>query len=150
MADFPFNVRVYGLTIWNDKILLTDERRFGHEFTKFPGGGLEYGEGTVQCLKREFIEEIGQEPEKFSHFYTTDFFQLSAFHNNTQIISIYYQVEVPGPKKIEVVQTPFDFNEPATNEKDQQVFRWLSLNDLSPEDVTFPIDQVVVKKLVSG
>ena len=70
-----FNIRVYGLLI-NDKnqILISDERRNDFSFTKFPGGGLEFGEGTIDCLKREFIEEMNLEIEVLSHFYTTDFF----------------------------------------------------------------------------
>ena len=52
------NLRVYGLLLNNNgEVLLTDESRFGMEFTKFPGGGIELGEGISDCLKREFIEE---------------------------------------------------------------------------------------------
>ncbi|GAJ02545.1 unnamed protein product, partial [marine sediment metagenome] len=49
-----FVVRVYGLII-NDKkeVLLTDEYQLGMKMTKFPGGGLEFGEGPVDCIKRE-------------------------------------------------------------------------------------------------
>ena len=36
-----FNVRVYGLLFNDEKeVLVTDENRFGIQFTKFPGGGL--------------------------------------------------------------------------------------------------------------
>jgi len=43
-----FNVRVYGLLI-NDRneILISDEQEYGMQFSKFPGGGLEYGEGLI-------------------------------------------------------------------------------------------------------
>ena len=35
-----FNVRVYGLLINDDnEVLLSDEREFGMDFIKFPGGG---------------------------------------------------------------------------------------------------------------
>ena len=88
-----FNIRVYGLWI-NDRqeILLSDERMGDFRFTKFPGGGLEFGEGLHDGLKREWREELGVEIEIIDHFYTTDFFQSSAFHTETQIISIYYLV----------------------------------------------------------
>src|SRR3978361_2267712 len=89
---YPFNVRVYGLLINdNNEILISDEREYGMRFTKFPGGGLEYGEGLIEGLKREFIEECNAEIEVISHFYTTDFFVKSAF-NDSQVISIYYKV----------------------------------------------------------
>ena len=44
---YKFNVRVYGILI-NEKnqLLVSDEYDFGFPHTKFPGGGLEYGEGT--------------------------------------------------------------------------------------------------------
>ncbi len=75
-----FNVRVYGILV-NDKnqILLSDEIIRGNFYTKFPGGGLEIGEGTRECLKREFKEEMNLEVEVEKHFYTTDFYQQSAF-----------------------------------------------------------------------
>ncbi len=64
-----FNIRVYGL-LFNDQgdILVSDEERFGNRFTKFPGGGLEFGEGLSDCLKREFIEELNQNIEVINHF----------------------------------------------------------------------------------
>ena len=31
--------------------------------TKFPGGGMEFGEGTIDCIKRECMEEFGEEVE---------------------------------------------------------------------------------------
>ena len=47
-----FNIRVYGILI-NDRneLLVSDELIKGLQFTKFPGGGLEWGEGTMDCLK---------------------------------------------------------------------------------------------------
>lgn len=72
---YQFNVRVYGLLINDDQeILISDEQEYGMQFTKFPGGGLEYGEGLTDGLKREFIEECNAEVDVLSHFYTTDFF----------------------------------------------------------------------------
>tara|TARA_Y100000782_G_C10188796_1_gene268906 strand:+ start:9490 stop:9948 length:459 start_codon:yes stop_codon:yes gene_type:complete len=139
-------VRVYGL-LMNDKgeILLADERLKGTIFTKFPGGGLELGEGTIDCLKREFLEELNQPIEILEHFYTTDFFQRSAFHKiGTQIVSIYYIVKPQGTPQFTTVEIPFDFQ---TNEPETEVFRWIKLADLTAEDVTFPIDKIVVNKL---
>src|SRR3954464_7827479 len=90
---FRFNIRVYGLLI-NDKkqVLVSDEYIRGGYYTKFPGGGLEFGEGTRDCLKREFMEEMNLDVAVGEHLYTTDFYQMSAFNPKLQIISIYYYV----------------------------------------------------------
>jgi ADP-ribose pyrophosphatase YjhB (NUDIX family) len=141
-----FNVRVYGLLINSGKVLLTDEIRFGKKITKFPGGGLEFGEGTVDCLKREFLEELNQPIQNIKHFYTTDFFQLSAFNSNEQIISIYYTCQIKGQQCFEDKTKVFDFE----NEVEMaQIFRWVSINNLTSNDVTFPIDKKVVNLLLN-
>ncbi len=144
---YQFNVRVYGLLI-NDRneILISDEQEYGMQFIKFPGGGLEYGEGLIEGLKREFVEECNVEVEVLSHFYTTDFYVKSAF-NDSQIISVYYLVKNVTPLNLMFKIKPFDFD----GEGDVlQSFRWINLADLKPEDVTFPIDQHVVKLLLNN
>ncbi|MBV8389359.1 MAG: NUDIX domain-containing protein [Mucilaginibacter sp.] len=144
---YPFNVRVYGLLI-NDRneILITDEQEFGMRFTKFPGGGLEYGEGLIDGLKREFVEECDVEIDVLSHFYTTDFYIKSAF-NDSQMISVYYTVKNVTPLNLSFKTTPFDFDGEG---EVLQSFRWVNVDDIRPEDVTFPIDQHVVKLLINN
>ena len=57
-----FNVRVYGIMFNGQKqVLVSDEYIRGGYYTKFPGGGLEFGEGTLDCIKREWQEELGQD-----------------------------------------------------------------------------------------
>jgi 8-oxo-dGTP diphosphatase len=142
---YQFNVRVYGLLI-NDQqeILISDEQEYSMQFTKFPGGGLEYGEGMTDGLKREFVEECNVEVEVLSHFYTTDFFVKSAF-NDSQIISVYYLVKNTAPLGLAMKQIPFDFDESGDV---LQAFRWIKLQDLKESDFTFPIDQHVAKLLI--
>ncbi|MGY0037294.1 NUDIX domain-containing protein [Pedobacter sp. NJ-S-72] len=139
-----FNVRVYGLLINADnQILVSDEQSGGRSFSKFPGGGLEYGEGLIDALKREFMEECNAEIEVLSHFYTTDFFEKSSF-NDSQIISIYYLVREVDALKLNFKTEVFDFD-PET----LQSFRWIHLHDLAESDVTFKTDQTVVNMLLS-
>lgn len=140
-----FNVRVYGILITDDaKVLLSDEYDFGFPHTKFPGGGLEYGEGTKECLRREFLEECNLKIEVLDHFYTTDFFQKSAF-NDTQVLSIYYLVKNLEPFNFETTNKKFDFSDDSSG---QQKLRWISLKDLSADELTLPIDKVVADMIV--
>jgi 8-oxo-dGTP diphosphatase len=139
-----FNVRAYGLLVNEaNQILVSDEKEYGRLFTKFPGGGLEYGEGLTDCLKREFLEECNVGVEVLSHYYTTDFFVKSAF-GDAQIISVYYTIKAVSNLDICIKTVPFDFDGEG---EVLQAFRWVSLGDLKPDDMTFPIDQHVVKLL---
>jgi ADP-ribose pyrophosphatase YjhB (NUDIX family) len=140
-----FNVRVYGLLIWENKVLVTDEWLGGMPVTKFPGGGLEWGEGIADCLKREFIEEIGLVVEPGELFYINDFFQPSAFHPDHQVISIYYLVDTGQPAGIHTRKKPFDFDR---KEHGEIVVRWIPIGQLNPEDFHFPIDKTVAALLV--
>lgn len=140
-----FNVRVYGLFIKNGSVLLSDERINRVEFTKFPGGGLEFGEGTCDCIIREMKEEARADFTVISHFYTTDFFQLSAFHKQFQVISIYYLIDGPELSEDLMSEVKLDFK----GDENAQKFRWKSLVELNDDDVTFPIDKKVVSLLKS-
>ena len=145
-----FNIRVYGiLKDSNNRILISDEYIRGSYFTKFPGGGLEFGEGTRDCLKREFMEETGLEVTVGDHIYTTDFFQISAFNNNDQIISIYYFVHAEKHKSLLTKTSAFDFepHQVADPKGESEVFRWIEWNDLNEEMVSLPIDKLVVSML---
>lgn len=144
-----FNIRVYGILLdSNKKVLVSDEYIRGSFFTKFPGGGLEFGEGTRDCLKREFKEEKGLEVEIGEHIYTTDFFQISAFNNNDQIISIYYFV-IADASQLETKTRSFDFlpHQISDPKGEAEVFRWIDWNDLSEDLMDLPIDKLVVKTL---
>ncbi|MBC7915951.1 MAG: NUDIX domain-containing protein [Pyrinomonadaceae bacterium] len=141
---YKFNVRVYGLLINSqNQILLSDEEEYGIRFSKFPGGGLEYGEGLIEALKREFIEECKLEVDVIEHFYTTDFFVKSAF-NDSQIISVYYLVKPLSEINFKCKELVFDFDEEGDI---LQAFRWKAIKELEPADVTFPTDQRVVELL---
>lgn len=113
--------------------------------TKFPGGGLKLGEGTIDCLRREFREEMDVEIMDVKHYYTTDFFQEAHFISPPQqMLNIYYLCKLVGYPELKLKDKPFDF----PYEKDgAQVFRYRSLEMISPEELTLPIDKVVVEKL---
>ncbi len=149
LKKYPFNVRVYGLLLnENNQLLISDEKEYGMFFSKFPGGGLKYGEGLIDGLKREFLEECFFEIEVISHFYTTDFFLKSAF-DNTQIISVYYLVKNLDTINLPVKTVPFDF-EGIEEGEILQAFRWIDLDQLKIEDITFPADQKAVQLLLNS
>src|SRR6476660_4427882 len=116
-----FNVRVYGLLLHNDAVLVSDEFIKGNRITKFPGGGLEFGEGTRECLAREFMEELKLSVSVTEHFYTTDFYVASSFDSNSQVISIYYMVE-PLEKMTFKTSTALHNYE---KKEGAQAFRWI-------------------------
>ena len=125
-----FNVRAYGILISENRLLVNEETIRGRKVIKFPGGGLEPGEGLHDCLIREFLEELGLDITIECHFYTTDFFQPSAF-DDSQVISVYY--------KVLAAEIPEVFRNSEANERSY----WLPLAEVNAEIFTLPIDKVV-------
>lgn len=141
-----FVIRVYGLVInENDEILISDEFVLNMKMTKFPGGGLEFGEGLMDGLKREFREECqGQEITNIRHFYTTDFYQKALFYENAQLISVYFLTDLQEPLRFHISEKAFDFE---IGSSKTQSFRWVKIKELPEDEITFPIDKFVVRKL---
>ncbi len=141
-----FTIRVYGL-ILNDRneVLITDEFQLGMKMTKFPGGGLQFGEGTIDCLKREMMEECNQEIEHIQHFYTTDFYQKALFWDDLQLLSIYYLAKLKGQIQFKISEKSFDFPDLVNG---NQSFRWVAVNQIIPDEFTFPIDKHVAHLLI--
>ncbi|MDF3028495.1 MAG: hydrolase [Fluviicola sp.] len=135
-----FNIRVYGICInERQELLLSNESYRDLSFTKFPGGGLEFGEGMTDCLKREFMEEFNLEIEVGELFYLTDFFQVSAFSENDQVVSVYYRIKADQDSLDQLMN----------HQAGEEELHWVKLSELTEELLTFPIDKVVVQKLVS-
>lgn len=142
------SLRVYGILINEQKqVLVSDEYIRGGFYTKFPGGGMEFGEGTRDCLKREFMEEMNLAVEVGDHIYTTDFFQISAFNPQFQIISIYYFAKALAPITIPLRNKPFDFDAEQLKiyeaKKEIETFRFINWNDFNADMLTLPIDKIV-------
>ncbi len=141
-----FNLRVYGIVINdNHEVLVSHERRDGYEFNKFPGGGVELGEGILEALNREFNEELNVLIETASFFYVNDHFQVSSFNSNDQIVSFYYRVSVDTSAiKTELSHVPFGAN----NLGDYEWVSWVPISQGLLSMMTFPIDKLVAKKLI--
>lgn len=150
-----FSVRVYGI-LQNEQqqVLVSDELIRGMYITKFPGGGLEFGEGTRDCLRREFLEEMNLRVEVGNHLYTTDFFQLSAFNNDFQILSIYYAVKALEPIRVPLQQSPFSFSqelmEKYESTREIETFRFIDWDAFSGNLLTLPIDKIVADLVKQG
>jgi 8-oxo-dGTP diphosphatase len=142
------SVRVYGILVNElQQVLVSDELIRGMYITKFPGGGLEKGEGTRDCLTREFMEELNLAVEVGNHIYTTDFYQQSAFNTAHQILSIYYFAKALAPITVPLRSMPFDFDaeQLAIYEEKKQVetFRFIDKEKFGPDSVHLPIDKIV-------
>jgi 8-oxo-dGTP diphosphatase len=146
-------VRIYGILIDSTHgLLVSDEFIRGDYFTKLPGGGLEYGEGTRDCLIREFKEETGLDVIIGDHIYTTDFYQPSAFRAGDQILSIYYYVSPVSLSQLQTRSIAFDFKPEEIADKNGQAehTRWIPLKDLSEDAMSLPIDKIVVHKILQA
>tara|TARA_B100000900_G_C20506166_1_gene685961 strand:+ start:680 stop:1099 length:420 start_codon:yes stop_codon:yes gene_type:complete len=131
-----FNIRAYALIINNGKILVSIEKIRGEIKCKFPGGGIVPGEGIVDGLKRELKEEIGVEISEIKHFYTTDFFQQSAYDNKDQLIAVYYLVSTKEKLNQEKI----------IGLEDEHEFTWIPIKNQEYK-LDFPIDKLVYNKL---
>src|SRR5690606_29070598 len=130
-----FNIRVYAILIQDGKLLLSTEQYLGKTLVKFPGGGVEYGEGIREPLNREFREELDRAVEIGELLYVTDCFIQSTFIESDQIISFYYLVSTDG--EIEGSMTEHQLS-------------WVELTPDNEASLTFPQDREVFKKLYSG
>lgn len=145
MAIDRFNLRVYGLLLHQGAVLVTDETIAGQRITKFPGGGLEFGEGPMDCLVREVKEELDADAVRLTHFYTTGHFQQSAYRRQDQLISIYYTFELADPAALRVGVEPF-----GANEDGREWCRWLPIGPAAMAQVRLPIDRLVMGMLIAG
>ena len=128
-----FNIRVYGICIVNDKILALKEEYAGQTLIKLPGGGLEFGETTIDCLKREFSEELNLSIKIKSHYYTQEEFLVSRFKSNEQLLTIYYLCEIENLEDL-IISDPLI----------EQIM-WLPITE--DNQLELPIDRIVFEKI---
>lgn len=139
-----FNIRSYGIYVRDGYLLVTDEIRFGIKMTKLPGGGLKFGEGLAEGLKREWREELDVNIEVGEVFFVNPFLQISAFRETDEVICMYFWVDVLDELNVTFTERPLDF---PTDDDGQQVFRWVPVASLDASTFTFPIDQALIPRL---
>lgn len=144
MPHERFNVRVYGVLERDGHVLVSHERVADGVYAKFPGGGLEFGEGPKDAVIREFREELGIDVTVTDHLYTTDFYLPSVFNPKDQILSIYYRVSVADK-----VELPFHLPPPSDDDvmRMAQIFRWHPVSTLNDSLLPLPADRVVARIL---
>lgn len=122
-------------------MLISTEMGGNHAFTKFPGGGLEPGEGLADCLIREWKEELNVDIGIGDLFYVNEFYQPSAFNPSQQIISFYYMVNLQTEISV------YKAIEKRWNKDYLVEFRWEDIHTLQTDDFTFPIDKRVFSQI---
>ncbi len=137
-------VRIYALVINNKReVLLSDERILDRPITKFPGGGLDFGEGSRQTLEREFMEEMNEKCVVKDHFYTTDIYQKAFGRSHIQMFAVYYSVDFLNEPKHPIHHSRFAKEiQPGENS-----FWWCPISELKPEYFTLESDKIVARKL---
>jgi len=86
-------IRVAGLAIDNDSILLVKHTQNGEQFWITPGGGLEGDERFEECAARETLEETGLDVRVGSLAYIKEFISPSqdAYH-----LELFFQLQFDG------------------------------------------------------
>lgn len=133
MSKHSFNIRAYALCINENSVLALHEYYAGTKLLKLPGGGLEYGEGLLECVKRELMEELNLEVGALEHFYTQEDFLESRFGDNEQLLTVYYTTTLKDISKLKILDDSIEKVE------------WVSL--LKENPFTLPIDRLVFDKL---
>jgi len=91
-------VRVYGfLEDAQGRVLVSAERFRGIPLVKYPGGGVEWGEGIHEALVREFQEELQLDVAVGELVFFNEFSVVSAFDPEVQVFSFFYRVIAMGP-----------------------------------------------------
>ena len=134
--------RAYGILINEaQEVLISDEFRFGRYFRKFPGGGVEKGEGIIDALKREFQEELSLEIDAHEFLFFNDYFQQSSFDPFPQVTCFYYLVQCSGAKDM-ILKS---YVTPLTEDGEKQ--QWIPIKKLNVASLTFPIDRDALRTL---
>ena len=144
-----FNIRVYGLLFnGNGQLLLSRERFRQKEMLKFPGGGLEWGEGVLDALQREFREELSLEVAPDGRPHVSEPFIQSAFSDEAQIVAVHYRVRTVNPEDLTRLNLKPTASE-QTSKGAQIIERfWQHPRYLDPAQLTFEMDREAINRLV--
>jgi 8-oxo-dGTP pyrophosphatase MutT (NUDIX family) len=97
-VDLPsrFRVGAYGLLVEEGRILITKTRTRTGVLHNFPGGALELGEGALEALQREFLEETGLRVRPRALAHASEAFYRSRDYPENQLVKLYWLVARDG------------------------------------------------------
>jgi 8-oxo-dGTP diphosphatase len=138
-------VRVYGfLEDAHGRVLVSAERFRGKPLVKYPGGGVEWGEGIREALVREFQEELQLDVTVGDLVFFNEFPVVSAFDPDVQVFSFFYRVAAVGPMEFATfpeVEVPHEDGERAV---------WVPRAELAAQPFTYMIEQEATKTFLAA
>ncbi|MHC2990544.1 NUDIX hydrolase [Pontibacter sp. HJ8] len=86
-------IRVCGICLKEDKLLLVRHQATirNQAFWAPPGGGLEFGETTAACLRREVLEETGLQTEVSRFLFVNEFREPPL-----QAVELFFELHLTG------------------------------------------------------
>lgn len=144
-----FNIRVYGLLLAGQQVLLSHESLRNVAFTKFPGGGLHLGEAPPEGLRREFQEELGMAVHVQRLFHVPDFVVTNYFRPEEQVLVLHYLVAAEHSADLQRLNLG-EKNLESLAEPNQMAHEWVPVRYLKNEQLTFPADKAAAHKLRSA
>lgn len=133
------NLRVYGIVIRNNHVLLSKEFIQNTWIVKFPGGGVHPEESLSAALSREFKEEMACTVKEVKHFYTTDAHVPSWFNSKQRVLSVFYTLELNELMPFDQLILP---------EYCEHELFWAPLQKPTLSAITLPIEHTVFKALL--
>lgn len=128
--DYNFKLRVSGLIIRNNKLLLVEMDNSG--FLCLPGGYVELGETTEDAVKRELVEEIGKDVMIKKYLGVVENYFINKFSKKMHEISFYYIMDFVDT---DIEETNFTLVE---NDKGYNIkldFKWININEIDKFDI---------------
>ena len=94
-------VRVAGILIENERILLIEHSKNDKKYWLVPGGGVDWGESTAESLIREYKEETNLDIEVESFLFLSE---TIAPDKEKHVINLYFKVKRYFQRRFEIRQ----------------------------------------------
>ena len=127
--NLNFKLRVSGLIIKNNKILLVDADDSG--FLCLPGGYVELGETTKEAIEREAFEELQKKTIVKKYLGVAENYFINKYSKKIHEIDFYYLLDFVD----EVVTEDFILIEKEVYSNIKLDFKWININDIEKYDV---------------